>query len=110
VIPWSRYNDALRPDKLSFQLRFTIFQEHLNDLFQIAIQFIKGLPLGMSPAQTWNIPDKKPRIRYIIEFWMKAGIIGGLSGARTSSCNCLFITLNYYIRFHMEIMIIVKYR
>jgi hypothetical protein len=51
--------DVLNPYELGFQLGFAVFQEHGNDLLQVAAEFVKCFSLGMSTRKAGDKPDEQ---------------------------------------------------
>lgn len=54
--------DHLRPDKLAFQGRLAVLQEHRNHLSKIALQFLHRGALGVRAGKTGNIADQQTGI------------------------------------------------
>lgn len=53
--PISRNGYRLRPDVLRVQRRFTILQEHSNNLLEIAMQRVQRLTLAVRPRETRHV-------------------------------------------------------
>ena len=54
-------SDHLSPDKLAFQSRLAVLQQHRDDLLKIALQFLHRGPLRMRTGETGDVTDEKPR-------------------------------------------------
>ena len=54
VAHYSSDGDVLDPYKLGLERGFSIFKKHLNDIVQVAIDFIQRFPLGMCTGKTGN--------------------------------------------------------
>jgi hypothetical protein len=78
-----RYHHLLDSDKLSFQVRLSILQEHFDYLEEIPVQLIKGCALRVGPWKTRHVADIKPSVR---TFFYYSGIAShGHPGARFRS-------------------------
>ena len=60
--------DKLRPDKLRFETRLTIFKKHFDNLMKIFIKFIKSFTLRMSTWKTGNVTDEQTGFRTFLNY------------------------------------------
>jgi hypothetical protein len=50
-------HDSLDADELGFKLRFAIFEQEGDDLFQVSVEFVERLGLAVSAGKTRDIAD-----------------------------------------------------
>jgi hypothetical protein len=56
-------HDRLDADELGLKLRFAVFEEESNDLFQVSVELIERLGLAVSTREARDIPDVQAGIR-----------------------------------------------
>jgi len=62
------YRDALCANELGLQLRFTVFQEHLDDLPEIALKLVERLALRVSTWKPRNEANIQAGIRTTLNY------------------------------------------
>jgi hypothetical protein len=56
-------HDGLRANKLGFQSRLALLQEHLNDFFQIRLKFVEAFRLRVGTGKTGHISHVQVCVR-----------------------------------------------
>ena len=64
----SLHADSLRADKLGFQARFPIFEEHGKNFVEIFSEFIQGFALGMSARETRHKANKESGLWTLLDY------------------------------------------
>lgn len=54
----SRYSHGLRPDKLSVEPRWAVFQQHRDDLAEILLELVQRRPLRVGTWPAGDVPDE----------------------------------------------------
>ena len=64
----SRNFDGLDSDKLRLNMRRAVLTQHLDNLLQVDVEFIKGLGLRMSSGKTGNVTHIEAGIRATLNY------------------------------------------
>lgn len=66
--PKSGYANRLRPDKLRFQMRFAIFEQHRHDLGKILLELFHAYALTVCPAKSRHVSDVQPSLGIAFDY------------------------------------------
>ena len=51
--------------ELCLELRLTLLEEHLDDLLEVALEFIERLGLGVGTGESGNVADQQASLRIL---------------------------------------------
>src|SRR5579862_2586177 len=69
-----RHVDGLRPHEHALKARLPFFQEHLDDLLEVGVQFVQCFALAVSPGEAGNPSNVQPCVGVSLDYGGKCFI------------------------------------